>query len=96
MTRAIAIQAAELEEYWTGFGSKDKCNAYFEECLLEDLDRPLVLGLDEADLVFPHPGIADDFFALVRSWYESARYGDCGSELWENLRVFRRLLKDLS
>ena len=78
---------AELEDYWIGFGSKDKCNAYFEECILEDLSAPLVLALDEVDMVFPHPAVADDFFALVRSWYESARYGDFGSELWENLRL---------
>ena len=78
---------ADLEDYWTGFGSKDKCNAYFEDCLLEDLEQPLVLALDEVDMVFPHPAIADDFFALVRSWYESARYGDFGSELWERLRI---------
>ena len=78
---------SELEAYWVGFGSKDKCNTYFEECLLDGLERPLVLALDEVDMVFPHPAVADDFFALVRSWYESARYGDFGSELWENLRL---------
>lgn len=78
---------AALEDYWVGFGSKDKCNAYFEECLLADLESPLVLALDEVDMVFPHPAVADDFFALVRSWYESARYGDFGSALWENLRL---------
>ena len=77
----------DLEDYWMGFGSKDKCNAYFEECLLEALEMPLVLALDEVDLVFPHGVVADDFFALVRSWYESARYGDVSSELWEKLRV---------
>ncbi|MFG6094127.1 AAA-like domain-containing protein [Leptothoe sp. ISB3NOV94-8A] len=77
----------ELEDYWMGFGSKDKCIAYFEECLLEDLDTPLILALDEVDMVFPHATVADDFFGLLRSWYESARYGDFGSELWEKLRL---------
>ncbi|MEM1252550.1 MAG: AAA-like domain-containing protein [Cyanobacteria bacterium P01_H01_bin.21] len=77
----------ELEDYWLGFGSKDKCIAYFEECLLEDLDTPLILALDEVDMVFPHATVADDFFGLLRSWYESARYGDFGSELWEKLRL---------
>lgn len=76
-----------LEDYWVGFGSKDKCIAYFEECLLADLEKPLVLALDEVDLVFPHPEVADDFFALVRSWYEAARYGDFGSERWEKVRL---------
>ncbi|MGD1897549.1 MAG: AAA-like domain-containing protein [Phormidesmis sp.] len=78
----------ELEDYWTGdYGVKDKCNAYFEECLLPDLEAPLVLGLDEVDSVVPHREIADSFFSLVRSWYESARYGDFSSELWESLRL---------
>ncbi|MEL6604522.1 MAG: AAA-like domain-containing protein [Cyanobacteria bacterium J06614_10] len=78
----------ELEDYWVGdFGSKDRCSAYFEDCLLEDLETPLVLAMDEVDMVFPHPEVADDFFALVRSWYEAARYGDFGSELWANVRL---------
>lgn len=77
----------DLDDYWIGYGSKDKCVAYFEECLLEELDVPLVLGLDEVDMVFPHREVADGFFALIRSWYESARYGDFSSELWEKLRL---------
>ncbi|NEO85367.1 MAG: TIR domain-containing protein [Spirulina sp. SIO3F2] len=78
----------ELDDYWAGdYGSKDKCNVYLEECLLEEIDAPLVLGLDEVDMVFPHREIADSFFALVRSWYEMARYGDLMSELWEKLRL---------
>ncbi len=77
----------QLEDYWQGYGSKDKCNAYLEECILGEIDSPIVLGLDEVDLVFPHQEIADDFFGLLRSWYESARYGDFGSELWEKLRL---------
>ena len=77
----------QLDDYWSGYGINDKCTAYFEECLLEEIDTPLVLGLDEVDRVFPHRQIADDFFGLLRSWYESARYGDFNSELWEKLRL---------
>jgi hypothetical protein len=80
----------ELEEFWDSYGdygNKDKCNDYFEDCLLQHLASPLVLGLDEVDLVFPYQHIADDFFGLLRSWYEAARYGDLSSELWEKLRV---------
>lgn len=77
----------QLEDYWQGYGSKDKCNVYLEECILGEIDSPIVLGLDEVDLVFSHREIADDFFGLLRSWYESARYGDFSSELWEKLRL---------
>ncbi|MBW4571668.1 MAG: AAA-like domain-containing protein [Tolypothrix carrinoi HA7290-LM1] len=76
-----------LEDYWQDHDGNDRCTYYFEECLLTEIDTPLVLGLDEVDRVFPHREIADDFFGLVRSWYESARYGDFSSELWEKLRL---------
>ncbi|MDJ0708397.1 MAG: AAA-like domain-containing protein [Leptolyngbyaceae cyanobacterium MO_188.B28] len=78
----------ELADYWNeGVGIKDRCNDYFFECLLEEIEEPIVLALDEVDLVFPHREVADDFFGLLRSWYEAARYGDFGSELWEKLRL---------
>jgi len=77
----------ELDDYWVGSGSKDKCNAYFEECILADLEQPLVLGFDEVDMVFPQRLVADDVFGLMRSWYEAARYGDASSERWEKLRL---------
>ncbi|MEO0490611.1 MAG: AAA-like domain-containing protein, partial [Cyanobacteria bacterium J06659_2] len=78
----------ELNDYWhESVGIKDRCNDYFFECLLEEIEEPIVLALDEVDLVFPHREVADDFFGLLRSWYEAARYGDWGSELWAKLRL---------
>jgi hypothetical protein len=77
----------ELDDYWVGSGSKDRCNAYLEECILADLEQPLVLGFDEVDMVFPQRQVADDVFGLMRSWYEAARYGDASSELWAKLRL---------
>ncbi|MEM6434713.1 MAG: AAA-like domain-containing protein [Cyanobacteria bacterium P01_D01_bin.115] len=78
----------ELADYWNDdIGVKDRCNDYFYECLLEEIEEPIVLALDEVDMVFPHRVVADDFFGLLRSWYEAARYGDLGSELWEKLRL---------
>ncbi|MUG93276.1 TIR domain-containing protein [Scytonema sp. UIC 10036] len=77
----------QLEDYWKGDNSKDKCITYLEECILEEIDSPIALGLDEVDLVFPHREVADDFFGLLRSWYEAARYGDASSDLWAKLRL---------
>lgn len=78
----------QLEDRWKQKGgSKDKCYFYFLECLLGDLDVPLVVGIDEVDLVFPHPTVADDFFGLLRSWFDAARCGDMDSEFWEKLRL---------
>ena len=78
----------QIDEYWTDtYSSKDNCTAYFEDCLLSQIDSPLVLGLDEVDRVFQYPEIADDFFGLLRAWYEEAGYSDSDSVLWEKLRL---------
>jgi DNA-directed RNA polymerase specialized sigma24 family protein len=77
-----------VDEFWSEtFGSKGNCTAYFEDCILSVLNSPLVIALDQVDEVFLHPEIADDFFTLLRSWYEEAAYGDSGNPLWQNLRL---------
>jgi hypothetical protein len=74
----------KLGDYWDEiFGSKDNCTAYFEEYLLAEIDKPLALGLDEVDLVFQHPEIANDFFGLLRAWHEEAK----NREIWKKLRL---------
>lgn len=80
-------QLHQLDDYWSMYGSKDKTTAYFEECLLEEIDSPLVVSLDGVDRIFPYPDIAEDFFSLLRAWYEYAKYGDRSSELWKKLRL---------
>lgn len=73
-----------LSDYWDDlFGSKDNCTAYFEEYLLAQLDAPLVLGLDEVDVVFQYPAIASDFFGLLRSWHEDAK----NRAIWQKLNL---------
>ncbi|MBD2559428.1 MULTISPECIES: AAA-like domain-containing protein [Nostoc] len=80
-------QLHQLDDYWSIYGSKDKTTAYFEECLLEEIDSPLVISLDGVDRIFPHRDIAEDFFNLLRAWYEYAKYGDRSSEVWKKLRL---------
>lgn len=73
-----------LGDYWDDiFGSKVNCKAYFERYLLPEIDRPLVLALDEVDRVFHHPEIADDFFGLLRTWHEESKK----KEIWKKLRL---------
>ena len=74
----------KLASYWDEiFGSKDNCTAYFEEYFLPEISAPLVLGLDEVDMVFEHPNIAADFMGLLRAWHESAKT----NKLWKKLRL---------
>ncbi|MEJ6482863.1 AAA-like domain-containing protein [Nostoc punctiforme UO1] len=74
----------KLADYWDDiFGSKDNCTAYFEEYLLAEINKPIVLGLDEVDCVFQHPEIASDFFGLLRAWHEDGK----NREIWKKLRI---------
>jgi serine/threonine protein kinase len=74
----------KIDEYWTGvLGSKNKCSKYFQRYLLAEITVPLVLGLDEVDLMFQHPAIATDFFGLLRAWHEKSK----NEEIWKRLRL---------
>ena len=73
-----------IEQYWQGIlGSKNKCTKYFQRYLLTAKESPLVLGLDEVDLIFQYPKIAADFFGLLRAWHEKAKNED----IWKKLRL---------
>ena len=84
ITRELGL-LDRLDEYWDeeGIGAKVSCTTYFEEYLLSKLNSPLVLCLDDLDLLFPYPEIYEDFFGLLRSWHEKAR----SRKLWQKLRL---------
>ena len=73
-----------LDDYWDeDIGSKISCTLYLRDYLLETMDSPLVLALDEVNQVFEHPEVAKDFFSLLRSWYEEAKR----LPVWQKLRL---------
>jgi len=73
-----------LDDYWDEeLGSKVSCRIYIEGYLLERIDSPLVLALNEVNRVFEHPQIAQDFLPMLRFWHEQARV----AENWQKLRV---------
>jgi len=74
-----------IETLWqsSASGNKRKCTNFFQKHLLPAIKMPLVLGLDEVDLVFQHLKIAQDFFALLRTWHERGK----NQATWQNLRL---------
>jgi hypothetical protein len=75
----------DLDSLWqaSALGNKRKCTNFFQKCVLPEIKAPLVLGLDEVDLVFQHLNIAQDFFALLRTWHERGK----NQPTWQNLRL---------
>lgn len=60
---------------------------YLEHYLLPEVQSPLVIALDDVDILFDYPMVAANFLGLLRAWYERSRYGISGSQLWERLRL---------
>ncbi|MBP0012536.1 MAG: AAA-like domain-containing protein [Roseofilum sp. SBFL] len=64
----------ELDEYWDQeIGSKASSTLYLEEYILQHLDSPIVLSLNEVNRIFDYPSLAQDFLSLLRFWYEQSR-----------------------
>jgi len=76
----------ELNTYWDEKYSTSKmnCTNYFEAYLLAQLsDSPVVLCLDDVDLVFPYQEVAQDFLGMLRAWHEKSKI----SKTWKKLRL---------
>ncbi|NJN56980.1 MAG: CHAT domain-containing protein [Leptolyngbyaceae cyanobacterium SL_5_9] len=76
----------KIEDFWNKgkmLGSKFKATNYFQNHLLSSFDTPLVLGLDEADLVLCNSAVGDNFFGLLRAWHERGK----NDVVWSRLRI---------
>ncbi|NER97287.1 MAG: serine/threonine protein kinase [Symploca sp. SIO1B1] len=73
-----------LEDYWDNtFGSKHSCKKYVAKNLLAKINKPLVLGLDDMDVIYQNPEITQEFFDLLRGWCEEGKR----SPNWDKLRL---------
>ncbi len=73
----------ELNDYWQDdLGSISNCTIYFQECLLPQINSPLVLALDEVDRIFD-ASFADNFLGMLRGWHDKAK----SRPLWQKLRL---------
>ena len=75
---------AKLDDYWDeDIGSKISCTLYFQTYLLQQIEMPILLALDELNQIFEYPQIARDFLPLLRSWYEEGKR----LPIWQKLRL---------
>jgi len=73
-----------LDEQWDDeVGYKLSCSFYLQKYILKQSDSPIVLVLSDVDRFFDYPHIAQEFFALLRSWCEEARQNNN----WQKLRL---------
>jgi hypothetical protein len=75
--------APRLDDYWqTDLGSKVSCTVYIEDYLLAQCGDAIAVTLDALELLFAFPELCDEFFPLLRTWYEDAKE----STTWQRLR----------
>ena len=70
------------DDYWDeDIGSKVSCTIYFQLYLLQLIEVPLVLTLEEVNVLFEYPNIAQNFFPLLRSWHDEAKQDETMKKL---------------
>jgi hypothetical protein len=72
-------------------GSQLSATLYMRNEILAASDRPLVLGLNDLTVLFPHTATAQMVLPLLRSWYEEAGHDD----RWQRLRLVVTYSTDL-
>jgi hypothetical protein len=74
----------KLDDYWDeDMGALVSSTIYFQAYLLQQISHPIIIALDEVNRLFEYPDIAQDFFSLLRSWYEETK----DNSVWQNLRL---------
>lgn len=75
---------SKLNEFWDDeVGALVTATCYLELYLLQQIDQPLILAVDEINQLFDYPALARDILCLLRSWHEETR--DITS--WQKLRI---------
>jgi diguanylate cyclase (GGDEF)-like protein len=83
VSRQLHLEA-QLDDYWDeDIGSKVSCTLYWQGYLLEQLESPLFLVLEDVQRLFEYPTIYPEFLPLLRSWHEEAKQ----VETWQKLRL---------
>ncbi len=83
VTEQLELES-KLEEFWDeDIGSKVSCTLYFGKYILKQINTPLIIAIDELNIIFEHSQVAKDFLPLLRSWYEEGKR----SQVWQKLRL---------
>lgn len=82
------LSGKRIAEFWNNsLGSKSNATDYFRDILLANLDRPLVIGIDELNQLFAYPDIASEVLLLLRTWSERAKARVADNNSWHKLRL---------
>ncbi|MEM6450377.1 MAG: AAA-like domain-containing protein [Cyanobacteria bacterium P01_D01_bin.105] len=73
-----------LDDVWNkDIGSKMNCTLHLEEFVLESIDTPIILAIEESSRLFDYPEVAQEFYAMLRTWHEYTQH----QGVWQKLRL---------
>ncbi|OIP72804.1 MAG: serine/threonine protein kinase [Oscillatoriales cyanobacterium CG2_30_40_61] len=82
VTQQLELES-KIDDFWDeDVGTLVSSSLYFQGYLLELIQEPIILAIDEVNQLFEYPSLARDFLALLRSWHEETR--DISN--WKKLR----------
>jgi hypothetical protein len=92
---------SSVDAYWNSpLGNSQRCTRYFSRHLLKELNKPVVLAMDEVERLFAM-NFSSDFFSMLRSWHNSR--ANIATPIWKQLDLVLvtstepyQLIKDLN
>jgi len=87
IVRKLRLNPAIVDTAWqSSLGAKDKLTYLMEDEVLRPTHQPIVLALDEVDLIVqPDHSFHTEFFSLLRSWHNNRAVDFEG--LWDKLFI---------
>ncbi len=81
--RELGVTKEKLRDLWDkDDGGKVNAEEYFDKAILPEVDKGLVLALDNIECIFPCP-TAEDFLSMLRAWFEKTKR----EKQWSKLRL---------
>ncbi|MGK7913553.1 MAG: AAA-like domain-containing protein [Synechococcus sp.] len=74
---------SNLDNYWDAEMGCKLSSTLCLQTILDTVERPVILVINQVNQIFEYPNIAQDFLPLIRSWYEESKR----IPVWQKLRI---------
>ena len=84
ITKKLSLSLKNLNEYWSEseglFSNTVITTDYIEEYIINEIDQPIVLAMDEVDFMLG-ASFSSDFFGMLRSWHNERASNDAWNKV---------------
>ena len=87
VSRELNLPNQVATEWDDTFSSNQSATTYFEDRILKAIQQPLILVLDNIDVVFGRPELRESFCRLLRHWNDLTKGINHRAATWRQLRL---------